>query len=197
MTGPQGQSVRCPTHGIYYRPGEAQGCPKCFEAAGRDVPATPDEAVPNTYRRFSPVTALVGLIVVSGLGWGGYQFLQKMGEKGEDLYAETVEVASRIDPSLVRVQIQALENLVYAEEIEQFSQGSRIQRASMVLYQGVMQRASRLLATRLGAKIVGFGSTAVRSEGVGYATIDMDMVRREWEAVRAEVFHDAAWFRAR
>jgi hypothetical protein len=88
-----------------------------------------------------------------------------------------------------------LENLVYAEEIEQFSHGSRIQRASMVLYQGVMQRVSRLLATRQGAKIVGFGSTAVASEGVGYATIYMDMVRREWESVRAEVFHDAAWFR--
>ncbi len=196
MTGPQGQSVRCPVHGTYYRPDRDQICPRCKEAADRANAALPQALAQDSSRRIPPVTALIWLLVVSGLGWGGYQLLLKMGDRGEELYAETVEVASRIDPALVRSQIQALENLVYATEPEPYTQGSRIQRASLVLYQGVMQRSSQLLAARHGSKIVGFGSTASASEDVGYASIDMDMIRREWEAVRVEVFHDAAWFRA-
>jgi hypothetical protein len=164
-----------------------------MEAADRAYVA-PYALAQESSRRISPVTALVWLVVLSGVGWGGYQLMLKMRDRGEELYAETVEVESRIDPSLVRAQIQALENLVYATEIDQYSQGSRIQRASLVLYQGVMQRTSPLLGARHGNKIVGFGSTAVASEGVGYGTIDMDMIRRGWEDVRAEVFHDAAWF---
>ncbi len=84
---------------------------------------------------------------------------------------------------------------VYAEEIDPYSQGSRIQRASMMLYSAVMRRSSRLLATRHGKAIIGFGNTASQSEDVGYSTINMDYVRREWERVRAEVFHEADWFK--
>ena len=42
--------------------------------------------------------------------------------------------------------------------------------------------------------IIGFGNFASASEDVGYSTINMDNVQREWEVVRAEVFHEAAWF---
>ena len=193
MTGTQNTSVRCPVHGTYYRPDRDRVCPRCKEAADGAY-AAPLAMARGSSRRISPVTAFIWLLVVSGLGWGGYQLLIKMGDRGEELHAETVEVASRIDPALVRSQLQALENLVYGTEIEEYMQGSRIQRASLVLYQGIMQRASRLLAARHGNKIVGFGSTAATFEDVGYATIDMDMIRREWEDVRADVFHDAAWF---
>jgi len=141
------------------------------------------------------MTGIIGLLVLGGLGWGGYRFFLAMGEKGEELFAETVEVESRIDPAVVRGPLQQLENLIYTEEIDPYSQGSRIQRATMVLYAAVMRRASRLLATRHGNAIIGFGNTAAASEGVGYSTIDMDYVRREWEAVRAKVFHEAAWFK--
>ncbi len=198
MTGPerpnQSQSIRCPKHGYFYKPDGARGCPKCLEGpvAGEPVRGQSDVA----RRRFSPVTALIGLLVVSGIGWGGYQALRAMGDKGEELYVETQEIESRINPDLVRAQLVALEELVYADEVEPYSQGSRIQRATMVLYSAVMRRSSRLLATRHGNKIVGFGSFASRSEDVGYSTINMESVRREWESVRSEVFHNADWFRS-
>jgi hypothetical protein len=195
MTGPerpsQSESIRCPKHGYFYRPDRAQGCPKCLEGPVAGERAESDVA----RRRFSPVTALIGLVVVSGIGWGGYEVLRAMSHKGEGLYAETQEIEGRINPDLVRAQLVTLEGLVYADEVEPYSQGSRIQRATMVLYSAVMRRSSRLLATRYGNKIVGFGNFASRSEDVGYSTINMESVRREWESVRSAVFHDADWFR--
>lgn len=200
MTGPerpsQSESIRCPKHGYFYRPDQARGCPKCLEGpvAGEPVHAESDVARPG--RRFSPVTALIGLAVVSGIGWGGYEVLQAMGDKGEELFAEAQEVEGRINPDLVRAQLVAVEGLVYASEVEPHSQGARIQRATMVLYSAVMRRSARLLSTRYGNRIVGFGNFASRSEEAGYSTIDMESVRREWESVRSNVFHDADWFRS-
>ena len=66
----------------------------------------------------------------------------------------------------------------------------------MMLYNAVMRRSSRLLATHHGNKMVVFGNFASRSEGMGYSTINMESVRREWESVRSEVFHDADLFRS-
>ena len=189
MTSPQ--TVRCPKHGYYYQPDRAHGCVKCLEEPANE----PVAASTPSSSRFSPITGLIWLLVLGGLGWGGYLFLRAMGERGDELYAETVAVASRIDPELVRGPLQQLENLVYAEEIDPYSQGSRIQRATMVLYSRVMSRATKLLAARHGNAIIGFGNTASASEDVGYSTINMDYVRREWEAVRAKVFHEAAWFK--
>ncbi len=194
MTGPerpsQSQSIRCSKHGYFYRPDRVRGCPKCLEGPVAGERAESDVA----RRRFSPVTALIGLVVVSGIGWGGYEVLRAMGDKGEELYAETKEIEGRINPDLVRAQLVAVEGLVYASEVEPHSQGTRIQRATMVLYSAVMRRSTRLLATRYGNKIVGFGNFASRSN-VGYSTINMESVRREWESVRSDVFHDADWFR--
>ena len=200
MTGPerpnQSQSIRCPKHGFFYRPDQARGCPKCLEGpvAGEPVRAESDIVQPG--RRFSPVTALIGLVVVSGIGWGGYEALRAMGDKGEELFAERKVIEGRISPDLVRTQLVALEELVYASEVEPHSQGTRIQRATMVLYSAVMRRSARLLSTRYGNRIVGFGNFASQWEGVGYSTINMESVRREWESVRSDVFHDADWFRS-
>jgi len=198
MTGPerpsQSQSIRCPKHGYFYRPDQARGCPECLKGPVAGEPVRAESEVAR--RRFSPVTALIGLVVVFGIGWGGYEVLQAMGDKGEELYTETQEIEGRINPGLVQAQLVALEGLVYADEVEPYSQGSRIQRATMVLYSAVMRRSTRLLATRHGDRIVGFGSFASRSEDVGYSTINMESVRREWESVRSDVFHDADWFRS-
>jgi len=200
MTGPerpsQSQSIRCPEHGYFYRPDRVRGCPKCLEGpvAGEPVRAESDIVQPS--RRFSPVTALIGLVVVSGIGWGGYEALRAMGDKGEELFAEAQEIEGRINPDLVRAELVAVEGLVYASEVEPHSQGTRIQRATVVLYSAVMRRSPRLLATRHGSRIVGFGNFASRSEKAGYSTIDMESVRREWESVRSDVFHDADWFRS-
>ncbi len=184
-------AVRCPKHGYYYQPDRAHGCVKCLEEPANQ----PMAASAPSSSRFSPITGLIWLLVLGGLGWGGYQFFLSIGEKGEELYAETVKVESRIDPALVRGPLQQLENLVYAEEIDPYSHGSRIQRATMVLYSAVTRRTTQLLAARHGNAIIGFGNTASASEDVGYSTINMDHVRREWEAVRAKVFHEAAWFK--
>ena len=196
MTGPerpsQSQSIRCPKHGYFYRPDQARGCPKCLEGPVAGEPVRAESNVVR--RRFSPVTALIGLVVVSGIGWGGYEALRAMGDKGEELFAETQEIEGRINPDLVRAQLVAVEGLVYASEVEPHSQGTRIQRATMVLYSAVMRRSTRLLATRYGNRIVGFGNFASRSD-VGNSTINMESVRREWESVRSDVFHDADWFR--
>jgi len=200
MTGPerpsQSQSIRCPEHGYFYRPDRVRGCPKCLEGpvAGEPIHAESDIVQPS--RRFSPVTALIGLVVVSGIGWGGYGALRAMGDKGEELFAEAQEIEGRINPDLVRAELVAVEGLVYASEVEPHTQGTRIQRATMVLYSAVMRRSARLLSTRYGNRIVGFGNFASQSEEVGYSTIDMESVRREWESVRSDVFHDADWFRS-
>lgn len=194
MTGPerpsQSQSIRCSKHGYFYRPDRVRGCPKCLEGPVAGERAESDVA----RRRFSPVTALIGLVVVSGIGWGGYEVLRAMGDKGQELFAERQEIEGRINPDLVRAQLVALEGLVYADEVEPHSQGTRIQRATMVLYSAVMRSSPRLLATRYGNRIVGFGNFASRSD-VGNSTINMESVRREWESVRSDVFHDAVWFR--
>ena len=189
MTSPQ--SVRCPKHGYYYQPDRAHGCVKCLEVPGNE----PIAASAPSSSGFSPKTGLIWLLVLGGLGWGGYQFFLSMGEKGGELYAEIVEVEGRLDPALVRHPLEQLENLIYAEEIDPHSQGSRIQRATMVLYKAVTLRTSQLHAAHHGNAIIGFGNTAATSEDVGYSTINMDYVQREWEAVRAQVFHEAAWFK--
>ncbi len=189
MTSPH--SIRCPKHGYYYQPDRAHGCVKCLEEPANE----PMAANAPSSSRFSPISGLIWLLVLGGLGWGGYQVLLSMGEKGEELYAETVKVEGRLDPGLVRGQLQQLENLVYAEEIDPYSHGSRIQRATMVLYTAVTLRTSQLHAAHHGNAILGFGNIAAVSEDVGYSTINMDYVRREWEAVRAQVFQEAAWFK--
>ncbi len=189
MTGPQ--SVRCPKHGYYYQPDRAHGCVKCLEEPANEPMAA---RVPSS-SGFSPITGLIWLLVLGGLGWGGYQFFLAMGEKGGESFAELVEVEGRLDPEPMRVPLERLENLIYAEEIDPYSQGSRIQRATMTLYTAVTLRTSQLHAAHHGNAIIGFGNTAAASESVGYSTINMDHVRREWEAVRAKVFHEAAWFK--
>ncbi len=188
MTSPQ--SVRCPKHGYYYQPSREEGCSKCLEESAIEPEAA---RAPSSTRL--PIKGLIWLLVLGGLGWGGYRFFLSMGEKGGELYADVVEVESRIDPALVRGQLQQLENLIYAEEIDPYSQGSHIQRATMVLYSAVTLKTSQLRAAHHGNAIIGFGNAAAASEDVGYSTIDMDYVRREWEAVRAKVFHEAAWFK--
>lgn len=189
MTSPH--SVRCPKHGYYYSPSQEQGCVECR----KELAPEPSAAGAPSSGRFSPITGIIWLLVLGGLGWGGYQFFLAMGEKGGELFAEKVEVEGRIDPASVRGPLQQLENLIYAEEIDPYSQGSRIQRATMILYSAVTRRTSQLVAAHHGHAIVGFGNFASASEDVGYSTINMDQVRREWEAVRAKVFHEAAWFK--
>ncbi len=189
MTSPQ--SVRCPKHGYYYQPDRAHGCVKCLEGPANE----PMAAGAPSSSRFSPITGLIWLLVLGGLGWGGYQFFRSMGEKGGESFAELVEVEGRLNPAPMRVPLQRLENLIYAEEIDPHSQGSHIQRATMVLYSAVTLKTSQLRAAHHGNAIIGFGNAAAASGGVGYATINMDNVRREWEAVRAKVFHEAAWFK--
>ncbi len=188
MTSPL---VRCPKHGYYYQPDRAHGCVKCLEGPANE----PMAASAPSSSGFSPITGLIWLLVLGGLGWGGYQFFLAMGEKGGESFAEIVKVEGRLDPALVRVPLERLENLIYAEEIDPYSQGSRIQRATMTLYTAVTLRTSQLHAAHHGNAIIGFGNTAAASEGVGYSTINMDYVRREWEAVRAQVFQEAAWFK--
>ena len=194
------QSVRCPTHGFYYDPDEADGCVNCLGAPTRGWSAS--EAEPSGGGggggggSFSIVTLLVWLVVLSGVGWGGLRLVRYMGDRGGEIFAETVETAGRIDPTLVRSQIEALEALVYPTQLAAFGQGGSIQRASMVLYSGITRATSALAGSQHGRKIVGFGSMASQYEDVGYGTMDLTRVQRDWEQVRAEVFHDAEWFRS-
>ena len=190
------QSVRCPTHGFYYNPDEVDGCVKCLEAPAPGRSASEAEQSGRGGSSFSIVSLLVWMVVLSGVGWGGFRFIRFMGERGGEIFAETAEIAGRIDPTLVRSQIEALEALVYPTQPAALGQGGRIQRASMVLYSGIMRATSALAGSQHGQKIVGFGGMASQHEDVGFATIDLTAVQREWERVRAEVFHDADWFRS-
>ena len=190
------QSVRCPTHGFYYDPDEVDGCVKCLEAPASSRSASEAEPSGRGGSSFSIVSLLVWMIVLSGVGWGGLRFFRSMGERGGEIFAETVETAGRIDPTLVRSQIEALEALVYPTQPAAFGQGGSIQRASMVLYSGIMGATSALAGSQHGRKIVGFGSMASQYEDVGYGTMDLTRVQRDWEQVRAEVFHDADWYRS-
>ena len=193
MTG-RSKSIRCPEHGIYYNPDQADGCVKCIDGPREPVYYEEPETRPRG-SSFSVVSLLVWLLVLSGVGYGGYRFFSSMGERGGEIYAEVEKTASRIDPALVRPQIEAVEALVYAQQVSQFGHGTRIQRAAMVLYSAVMRAVSPLLGTRHGQKIVGFGSAVSQYEDAGYTTIDMTRVRRDWEELREEVFWEADWLR--
>ena len=190
------QSVRCPTHGFYYNPDEVDGCVKCLEAPAPRRSAPEAEPSGHGGSRFSIVSLLVWMVVLSGVGWGGLRFFRSMGERGGEIFAETAKTAGRIDPTLVRSQLEALEALVYPTQPAAFGQGGSIQRASMVLYSAIMRATSPLLGSQHGQSIVGFGSMASQYEDVGYATMDLTRVQRDWEEVRAKVFHDADWFRS-
>ena len=189
-------SIRCPEHGYYYNPDEAEGCVKCLEG-----PVEPDLAPVATSggRRFLSFSLVFWLAVVFGLGWAGVKvsqsFFGAMEERGTEVHAASQETAGRIDPALVRSQIEAMEALVYAGQVDQFAHGSRIQRASMVLYSAVMAATNPLLGSLHGRKILGFGNAAGLYEDVGYSTIDMDQVRKDWEDLRVDVFWDVDWFR--
>ena len=192
----QSHSIRCPEHGYYYNPDEAEGCVKCLEG-----PVESDLAPVATSggRRFLNLSLVFKLAVVFGLGWAGVKlsqsFLGAMAKRGTEVHAATQETAGRIDPALVRSQMEAMEALVYAEQVDQFAHGSRIQRASMILYSAVMAASDPLLGSLHGRKIVAFGSAAAQYEDVGYSTIRMDQVRKDWEDLRADVFWDVDWFR--
>ncbi len=196
MAGPS-HSIRCPEHRLYYNPDEADGCVKCLEG-----PVEPDLAPVATSggRRLVSFSRVFWLAVFVGLGWAGVKLSQSffgaMEERGTEVNAATQETAGRIDPALVRSQLEAMEALVYAGQVDQFAHGSRIQRASMVLYSAVMAATNPLLGSLHGRKIVAFGSAAAQYEDVGYSTIRMDQVRKDWEDLRAEVFWDVDWFRA-
>ncbi len=182
-------SIRCPEHGFYYNPNEADGCAKCLEGPS-------ESAQGKSGGSFSLVSMVVWGVVLGAMGWGGYWAVSAMGERGGEIFAETAATASRIDPALVRSELEAVEALVYAEPSSPFGHGGQIQRASMVLFSAVMRAATPLLGSRHGKKIVGFGSMASRTEDAGYTTIHMEQVRRDWEEIRAEVFLQADWFRS-
>ncbi len=189
-------SIRCPEHGYYYNPDEAEGCVKCL--AG---PVEPDLAPVATSggRRLLSFRLVFWLAVFFGLGWAGVKFSQSFFSategRGTEVNAATEETASRINPALVRFQIEAMEVLVYAGQVSQFAHGSRMQRASMMLYSAVMAATNPLLGSLHGRKIVAFGNAAAQYDDVGYSTIRMDQVRKDWEDLRAEVFWDVDWFR--
>ncbi len=190
------QSVRCPTHGFYYDPDEVDGCVKCLEAPEPGRSASEVEPSGRGGSSFSIVSLFVWLVVLSAVGWGGVRFVRYMGDRGGEIAAETAKTAGRIDPTLVRSQIEVLEALVYPTQPAAFGQGGSIQRASMVLYSGIMRATSALAGSLHGRKIVGFGSKASQYDDVGYGTTDLTRVQRDWEQVRAEVFHDADWYRS-
>lgn len=178
------QPIKCTKHGFYYDPTEQPGCMACLKEQGKNE--APGRSL------LTRISWLVGLLVIGG---GSYVFLGALTDRAERIHAAAVPIESRIDPELVRGPLEALEALVYADGTGDLAYGSRIQRASMQVYTAVTVRAPKLLASRHGARLVGFGNAASAHEDVGYQTIDMGRVRREWEELRAEVFRDAPWFR--
>jgi hypothetical protein len=145
--------------------------------------------------RRSVVTRIFWLVALLAAIGGSFVFLGSLTDRAEQIHAAAVPLESRIDPELVRGPLQALETLVYGDGADDLAYGSRIQRASMQVYTAVTVKAPRLLATRHGRRLVRFSNAAPAYEDVGYQSIDMGRIRRDWEELRAEVFRDAAWFR--
>jgi hypothetical protein len=177
-------SIKCTKHGFYYNPTESAGCMACLKEQGKTDP-----------QRRSVVTRIFWVVALLAALGGSFVFLGSLTDRAEQIHAAAVPIESRIDPELVRGPLQALETLVYADGAGDLAYGSRIQRASMQVYTAVTVKAPKLLATRHGSRLVGFGNAASAYEDVGYQAIDMGRVRQDWEELRADVFRDAAWFR--
>jgi hypothetical protein len=178
------QSIKCTKHGFYYDPTQSTGCIACMKEQGKS-----EATGPSVVARLG---WLAGLVLAL---WGGYMFVGALTGRAERIHDAAIPIESRIDPELVRGPIAALETLVYADGAGDLAYGTRIQRASMQVYTAVTVKAPKLLASRHGGRLVGFGNAASAYEDVGYQSIDMGQVRRDWEELRAEVFRDAEWFR--
>ena len=193
--GPPGK-VRCPKHGVFYRPSEAEGCYKCLEEGPGAARAGSTEESASSGGGGIRVMPVVWIAILGVLGWGGYQVLQKMGDRGGEIFEETKATAGRIDPELVRREIEALELVVY--DNAGWDYGARVNRQAAQLFAGVTRKASHLLAARHGAVISRLGQDLMsRQDPENTPSLDeVDVLRREWEGVRDAVFNDATWYRS-
>ena len=82
-----GESIRCPKHGIYYNPDNVDDCPKCLEGAVAAPYQTP-ELRPRRGSGLSVISSLFWLMLLGGVGYGGYRFSLVMGERGGEIFAE-------------------------------------------------------------------------------------------------------------
>ncbi len=181
--------VRCNRHGVFYNPDRFDGCAVCRSGAQKS----------QEDRKLSPVALLAGVVGIAVVGLMVGKGLMSAAAHGDSVMEEASRTANRIDPNTYRSEVEALEELVYAERVPSFDYGGSILRAASTLSDMIRSKESGLLLRsrnqQASMEILSFGQGQAASEEVGYALMDLSVTRTEWEEVRGRVFLDADWFR--
>lgn len=181
--------VRCKRHGVFYNPDKYDGCAVCRSGSQQT----------QEYRRFSPITFLIGIAGVAVIGLVVGKGTRSVAARGDAVMAETSRTAVRLDPNAFRSEVESLEAIVYAEGAASFHHGSSILHAANTLSDVIRSKEVGLIGQsrqhQAILEIQSFGQRQAAAEDVGYAVMDLSQARADWEEVRARVFREADWFR--
>jgi hypothetical protein len=134
------------------------------------------------------------LAAIAAVAVLGGRAVRGVADKGEDVVTEARATSGTIDPNQYRAEIQGMEAVVYESGPAEYGRGMRIYEAAMVLSDAIMRYPNRLIAGVFSSEVLAYGQRMSTMEDVGYTTLDMTIVRREWEQIRDRIFQDAGWY---
>jgi hypothetical protein len=178
-------SIQCTKHGFYYNPQQHSGCAACRNELALE---------PEPSKGPSSVTWLMWLVAIAVVAVLGGRAVRGVADKGEDVVAEARATSGTIDPNQYRAEIQDVEAVVYEGEPAEYGRGMRIFEAAMVLSDALMRHRNRLIAGVFSSEVLAYGQRMSTMEDVGYSTLDMTVVRSQWEEIRDRIFQDADWY---
>jgi hypothetical protein len=196
-----GRAARCPRHGRIFDRRAASGCPACADEAARlerRGPAPPSRALPLA-------ALLAAVVLAAGLAWAWPRAQGRIrawraasaerhaaGEERGPAFAP----ARGLDPTPFRVQIEALEAVLYRESPPELGDPERVAALAAELAERVMAQpgVGRLAGIGAMQRLMAFSAGAGAEGDAGYAAPDLARPRRAWESLRAELFAPAAWF---
>ena len=189
--GNSGGMERCPVHGSYYRVN--QGCGRC--QSGEPASAGPAAGSGDSERSL-PIVPIFVLLVC---GAGGFLWWQGRGESESESAAAALPSfaqgnQSGIDPVPFRVEIEAIERLLYEQSDPDFSDPDRAQNAVMALAEAVRGNVDRLRSARLYPELISFGSQISGIMDAGYQSPTLERFQEQWEEIRGSHFQGAAWY---
>jgi hypothetical protein len=140
--------------------------------------------------------SIVAVFVVLGL-WLSAGNEDATDEAPAPTSVETAEAtrSERIDPTPYRRAIRAVDEIAYSPEPPDYGTAERAADAIARVGREVVQSTRDPRERRLGQSILALSQRVGATSDVGYAMPDRVKIRRDWEAVRNEVFERSTWFR--
>lgn len=181
-----GQSVRCPRDGRVHD-ARSPGCPACVpEAARLERPGA---------RPLAALLAAAGLAAGGALAWW---LLPNRIQVSAEAPAAPIALAGTLDPTPYRVEIEAIEAILYRPTPPELGDTERVARAARELAERLPSDAglSRVAALDALQRLMAFAAETDARGEAGYAIPALDGPRRSWEALRAALFRPAPWLRS-